>query len=257
MPIDFTVAGIQLLAQQGRLSLDDRIGQFFESVPDDKREMTLRHLLTGRSGLPDFHHTAQDWDADLAWIDREEAVRRILSQPLLFSPGAGEAHSHSAFGLAAAIIERVSGQDWYAFMRENFFEPAGMDRTGMYGDSMGFGVGDFAVGYGPSAVGVPNIPPNWGPTSWLVLGSGGMYSTLRDLDRFYQLVVEGNVLRGTHADWFRGQRVGVGGSDRGFFVFHASNGRGDSALLLTNHEGRRPEMQSLTRALEQLVMRGD
>ena len=253
-PIDFTVAGVLLLAQQGKLSLDDSIDRFFDDVPANKRGLTIRHLISGQSGLPDFHDIESDWDPDLAWIDRDEAVHRILAQPLLFAPGKGNAHSHSAYGLVAAIIERVSGQRYFKYLSSRFFEPAGMQRTGMNGDARGLGLRDFAVGYGPSSVGVPNIPPNWGPTSWLVMGSGGMYSTLADMLRFYRFVQSGDVLDKEHAARLGGETVAVGGSDRGFYFFYASNGRGNTAMLLMNGEGRTPEVRGLSQALEALVM---
>ncbi|MBT8131528.1 MAG: beta-lactamase family protein [Gammaproteobacteria bacterium] len=255
-PIDFTVAGVLLLAQQEKLSLDDTIDAFFDNVPADKRRLTIRHLISGQSGLPDFHHIGSDWDTDLAWIDRVEAVRRILAQPLLFAPGEGNAHSHSAYGLVAAIIERVSGQGYFEFLSAAFFEPAGMLRTGMYGDDGGLDLRAFAVGYGPSSVGVPNIPPNWGRTSWLVMGSGGMYSTLGDMLRFYRFVQSGDLLDKKHARRMGGERVAIGGSDRGFYFFYATNGRGNAAMLMTNGEGRTPEIRGLSQALESLVMSG-
>ena len=255
-PIDFTVAGVLLLAQQGKLSLDDTIDAFFDGVPADKRALTIRHLISGQSGLPDFHHIDSDWDADLAWIDRDEAVRRILAQPLLFAPGKGNAHSHSAYGLVAAIIERISGQGYFEYLSATFFEPAGMQRTGMYGDDGGLGVRDFAVGYGRSSVGVPNIPPNWGPTSWLVMGSGGMYSTLGDMLRFYRFLQSGDVLDEEHARPMGGETVAIGGSERGFYFFYATNGRGNAAMLLMNGGGQSPEIRGLSQDLETLVMSG-
>ncbi len=253
-PIDFTVAGLFLLAQQGKLDLDDALPKFFESVPGDKQGMTLRHLISGQSGLPDFHDMPGDWDADLAWIDRETAVRRILAQPLIFAPGTSRAHSHSAYGLAAAVIERISGKDYFSFMKTHFFDPAGMTRTGMNGSSGGFPLEDFAEGYGNSAVGLPNIPPNWGPTSWLVMGSGGMYSTLDDMLKFYRYVRDGKVLEPEYAERYQGETVGIGGSDRGFYFFHARGPDGREALMLMNGEGRAPEIRSLSQALETLVL---
>jgi CubicO group peptidase (beta-lactamase class C family) len=245
-----------LLGQRGRLALDDSVGKYFGNVPPDKRGITLRHLLTGRSGLPNFHHiAAEDWDPDLAWIDRETAVRRILAQPLLFGPGQGDAHSHSAFGLLAAVIEISSGQSYGAFLRSEIFAPLGMTRTGFYGETLRLAVAEFAAGYGQSSVGLPNIPPNWGPTSWLVMGSGGMFSTLADMERYYAAIDSGRLLTGAWAQWQQGQSVGAGGSDRGFFIFRASDGRGTQIMFLMNGEGRATASRSLSRAVERLVMR--
>lgn len=218
-PIDFTVAAIQLLAQQGKLKLDDPITRFFENVPEDKSAMTLRHLLTGQSGLPDFFDTEEDADPDLTWINRKTAEQRILNQQLLFAPGTSEAHSHGAFVFLSAVVERVSGKPYYSFIRENFLDPAGMTKTGEYGESRGLSVDDFAVGVGGSSVGIPNIPPNWGPTSWLIKGSGGMYSTLDDLRRFYKYVRSGKVLDTEHRRRFDSMSVNLDGSERGYELF--------------------------------------
>jgi CubicO group peptidase (beta-lactamase class C family) len=253
-PIDFTVTGIMLLGQRGKLTLDDPITRFFPDAPADKRAMTVRQLLTGKSGLPNFHHVPTDWDADLAWVDRDTAVKRILAQPLLFAPGQGDAHSHSAFGLLAAVIETVSGDTYRDFVRTEILKPLGMTRTGFYGESLGLPLSEFAIGHGDSAVGVPNIPPNWGPTSWLVMGSGGMFSTLPDMDRYDAAIASGKLLTGEWAKWQQGEEVGVGGSDRGYFIFHATNGKGNEALFLMNGEGRAPAIRAMSGAFRRLVL---
>ena len=254
MPIDFTITGIMLLGQRGKVALDDPIGRHFTGVPADKRAMTIRHLLTGRSGLPDFFHVdSVDWDADLAWIDRRTAVRRILSQRQLFAPGTGRAHSHAAFVLLAALIEQLSGRSYQEFVRQEILTPLGMPRTGFYGERLGLTQEDFAVGYGASAVGIPNIPPNWGPTSWLIMGSGGMCSTLEDMERYYTAIDEGRLLAGEWAKWQQGPNAGAGGSDRGFFIYRVSNGAGTSVLFLMNGEGRARGNRAMTRAMDRLV----
>lgn len=253
-PIDYTKAAIYLLHQQGRIDQDSTISKYFENVPVDKRSITIRHLMTGQSGLPDFFHTSGDWDPDLAWIDRETAERRLLSMELLFTPGEDRKPSHSAFGLLAALIERVSGQDYYCFIRKNFFDPADMSRTGEYGETRGLSVSDFAVGGGPQFVGLPNIPPNWGPTSWLIKGSGGMYSTLGDLLKFYDYLRSGRVLDNQHNMAFRNLTVNLDGSDRGFELFSAYNPPCNEVYLFLNKQGDRSMMRQLIRALERLVV---
>jgi len=252
-PIDYTVAAIYLLDQQGRIHLDDKISTYFEGVPEDKRSMTIRHLLSGQSGLPDFFHSAGDWDPDLAWIDRETAVKRLLSAELLFEPGTGRSHSHAAFGLLAALIETVTDQTYLGFLNENFFEPAGMDRTGEYGDKRDLAISDFAAGGGPQFIGLPNIPPNWGPTSWLVKGSGGMYSTLDDLLRFYSYIRSGKVLDEEHEKIFEQLAVNVDGSDRGFELFSAYMPPDNEVYLFLNGTGNRDKMRQVFQALERLV----
>jgi CubicO group peptidase (beta-lactamase class C family) len=252
-PIDYTIAAIYLLDQKGLLNLDDSIGIYFRNVPKDKVSITIHHLLTGQSGLPDFFHTDEDWDPDLGWIDRETAVKRLLSQELLFEPGTDRAHSHGAFGLLAALIEIIADKTYYSFLNENFFKPAGMTRTGEYGETKGLTINDFAVGGGPQLIGLPNIPPNWGPTSWLIKGSGGMYSTLDDLLNFYGYVRSNNVLDATHNIVFLKPTVNLDGSDRGFELFSAYMPPNNEIYLLLNKTGDRDKMRQLIRALEHLA----
>lgn len=143
--------------------------------------------------------------------------------------------SHSAFGLLAALVERVSGRPYGTFLREEFFTPAGMTRTGFYGDDLGLPTSEFAVGYGVQAAD-PNIPPNWGPTSWLVMGSGGMVSTASDLKRWFDYVRTSDVLTGERLEAFQRRPFVVGGSERGFLNAMAWD-RGDREVYLLSNSG--------------------
>jgi CubicO group peptidase (beta-lactamase class C family) len=252
-PIDFTKAAIHLLEQQGQIDQDDTIDQYFDNVPADKKTMTIRHLMTGQSGLPDFFHTSEDWDADLAWVDRETAERRILSEKLLFNPGTDQQHSHAAFGLLAALIERVAGQSYYDFLHQHFFQPANMNHTNEYGKTGDHELTDFAVGYGSQSIGLPNIPPNWGPTSWLIKGSGGMYSTLGDLLKFYDYIRSGKVLNPEHQKPFETTSVTLDGSVRGFELFNIYLSDDNHAYIFLNDPQDRRQMEVLFQAMIDFV----
>ncbi|QDU66739.1 Putative penicillin-binding protein PbpX [Planctomycetes bacterium Pla86] len=192
-PIDFTRAAILLLAQEGKLTLDEKLPAFFgERVPADKRQITITHLMSGASGLQDFLGLPTDRDPDHFWIDRAEAVRRILGQELLFEPGTGNEHSHAAWGLLAAIVELRSGKSYPDFTKQRLFGPAGMASTEFFGVELPDE--RVAVGYGFRTTGEVNKPPHWGPTSWLVMGSGGMVSTTRDMDRWFRALRAGKIL---------------------------------------------------------------
>ncbi len=252
-PIDFTTAAILLLDQQGLLSLDDSIEKHINKVPSDKKGITIKHLMSGESGLPNFFDIEGDWDTDLQWISRDEAIRRMMNQTLLFEPGQGNSHSHGAFGLLAAIVELKSGKTYMEYLTENFFGPAEMARTGEYGDKKNFNIKDFAVGGGPQFVGLPNIPPNWGPTSWLVKGSGGMYSTIDNLLKFYSLVRNGEVFDANHANYFNGPSADVDGSMRGFELFSVYNSPQSELFLFLNNPENNNLRRKIFRALEDLL----
>ncbi len=258
-PIDFTHAGILLLKDQGKLDLDDPITKFFSDVPADKRNITIRQLMTGGSGLPNFHDLPSDENPDHTWIDRDEAIRRIFAQPLLFEPGTGKQHSHSAWGVLAAIIEVVSGESYPQFTTQRLFKPAGMNDTGFFGQTVP--EDRIAVGYGRKKSSEPNSPPNWGRTSWLVMGSGGQVSTLGDMLRWEQAMKSGKILSPESTKLYQrnGDGLSADGDDFGFEFMHSRNP--DQLFMLitntSNQEHRNQRFKQLGLQLYQLVSKGD
>jgi len=252
-PIDFTHAAILKLEEMGKLSTDDTITRFIDNVPPDKRDITLHQLMIGASGLPNFHDRPGDTDPDLTWIDRQTAIDRIMKQDLLFAPGTNNRHSHSAWVLLAAIVEKASGKSYEDFLRTQFFEPAGMDRTGNYPITKSFPEAQIAVGYGMSRPTEINSPVYWGPTSWLVMGSGGMVSTPADLYRWHRAMLGGKFLGPEALTKYPLDAVGVGGNDRGFLNWFAYNGRNAVILCSNSHVEMEDHAAMIGRALEELV----
>ncbi|HEX6790581.1 MAG TPA: serine hydrolase domain-containing protein, partial [Candidatus Krumholzibacteria bacterium] len=255
-PIDFTHAAILKLEEMGKLKTSDPITTYLSHVPDDKRGITIDQLMTGRSGLADFHHIAGvDADPDLTWIDRDSAVKRILGGTLLFAPGTDRRHSHSAWVLLAAIVETVSGESYGAFVRDRLFKPAGMMRTGLHEDLVRTDDREIAVGYEAQPAGKINSPKYWGRTSWLVMGSGGMSSTAGDLYRFFTAVRGARVLSDAAAKKFGpGGGVMVGGDDRGFLCMHAEKGRDMFVLVSNAHSGPGDGAWALGNRLAEMVV---
>lgn len=252
-PIDFTQGAILKLADMGKLSLSDSIAKHLPNVPDEKKKITIEHLMTGRSGLPNFHGRSSDADPDNGWIGRDEALRRILESELLFPPGTEHAHSHSAFGVLAAIVEVASGESYIGFLNKHLFGPAGMTRTGHYEDIQASDE-QVAIGYGGRDYAAVNSPKHWGKTSWLVLGSGGMVSTTGDLYRWNRAMRSGALLTSeSTARYFRlGGGVLVGGNMHGFFTAY-STGPDTLFFLCTNDIGHEESTRALVDALAALV----
>lgn len=253
VPIDFTKAAILKLEEMGALRTSDGIAKFFARVPADKSSMTIDQLMTGRSGLPNFHHVVGvDADPDLSWIDRETAIRRILAQDLSFPPGQGQAHSHSAWVLLAALVEIASKQSYGEFLQQHFFGPAGMTRTGLHEDDR-FTDDDFALGYEAQSFGSRNSPRYWGKTSWLVMGSGGMESTPGDLFRWMSAIRSGKTLSPAAAARYWTHGVLEGGDDRGFLCVY-TEGPEDLVILCSNaHAGPSDRTSALAERLAALV----
>jgi CubicO group peptidase (beta-lactamase class C family) len=254
VPITFTRAAILKLEGIKKHSMSDPITKYLSDVPADKQSMSIEQLMSGKSGLPDFHHiVGVDANPDLTWIDRDTAIRRILASTLLFPPGQGEAHSHSAWVLLAAIVEIVSKQSYGEFLRDQFFVPASMTRTGNHEDGVRFDDKQLAIGYEGRSVGTLNMPKYWGKTSWLVMGSGGMFSTPTDLYRWIQAIRSGRTLSAEEAEKYSEGGVLAGGDDRGFLCMY-TEGPEDLFIMCSNsHRGPGDQVSAVGRRLAELV----
>ncbi|MBX3191943.1 MAG: beta-lactamase family protein [Labilithrix sp.] len=180
----FTATAILALARDGQLAVDDPVSKFLPDYPKDNLEkdgveVTLHHLLTHTSGLPDPRATS--WFRQAAWrraIDPQEQVKAVSSSPLVSTPGSYYAYLNYNFLLAALVVEKVSGQPFEAFLRERFFGPLGMKDTGMTlpADS----AARAALGY-TDGVTMSDDPSFKDRDLTLAFGSGQIYSTVRDL----------------------------------------------------------------------------
>lgn len=128
----FTATAVVLLAQQGKLSLDDEVSKYIPELPDYDTPITIRQMLHHTSGLRDWGTVA----AAMGWPRGTRAhthahVLDIVSrqESLNYTPGAEYLYSNTGYNLAAIIVERVSGMTFAEFTRKNVFEPLGMTST--------------------------------------------------------------------------------------------------------------------------------
>ena len=130
----FTVFALLLLAEEGKLSLDDPIRKYISEVPDFGHEITLRHLATHTSGLRD------QWDllnlAGWRWDDvitKEHVLKMVSRQKELnFSPGDQYMYCNTGFTLLAEVVARISGKSFAEFTKERLFEPWKMTHSQFY-----------------------------------------------------------------------------------------------------------------------------
>jgi D-alanyl-D-alanine carboxypeptidase len=123
----FTAAGILLLAQDGKLSVDDPISRHLKNLPGAWTNITIRHLLSHTSsiksytGLPGFELTRH--------LTQEQFIRAIGEYPLEFQPGESWKYCNSGFNLLGYIIENVSRKSYWDFLKERIFRPLEMTAT--------------------------------------------------------------------------------------------------------------------------------
>src|SRR5258708_1947107 len=130
MTKQFTAAGILMLAEEGKLSLDDPISKHLQDTPDAWKEITIRELLGHTAGLKDRFEEdtliADKWHLAYSTDQLYQAAR---SRPLDFASGAGWQYSDQGYFLLGVIIERVSGMSYRDFLKKRIFDPLGMNAS--------------------------------------------------------------------------------------------------------------------------------
>lgn len=123
----FTAAGILLLVQDGKLSVDEKINRYLPKAPETWKDITIRHLLTHTSGLKSY--TGLDGFELRRHLTQAQFIAAIAVQPLEFQPGDSWKYCNTGFNLLGFIIESVSKQSYWDFMYERVFRPLGMNST--------------------------------------------------------------------------------------------------------------------------------
>ena len=180
----FTAFAVMLQAERGLLSLDDDIRTHIPELPEFDDTVRVRHLVTHTSGLREFLNLLRMTGRRLDlgdWIDRSEIIEIVQRQPALQNvPGAEWNYNNTAYGLAAVIVERTSGQDFHVFMLDHVFGPLGMTGT-MVRPSIRHMVPNQSEGYTPTPDGYMQIGD-----LGAAVGAGGMYSTIGDLQTWVE-----------------------------------------------------------------------
>ncbi|HVM98567.1 MAG TPA: serine hydrolase domain-containing protein [Caulobacteraceae bacterium] len=126
----FTAAAILKLSEAGALDIDDPIERHLTNYPVGDRRITIRHLLNHTSGIKSYPGLPEFWaslsNKDLPLPDMIDVFKDL---PLDFEPGEKFQYNNSGYLLLGAIIERASGKDYAAFLRESFFAPLGLTST--------------------------------------------------------------------------------------------------------------------------------
>lgn len=129
----FTATAIMLLQKDGKLSINDPVSNYLDSLPGTWKTITIQHLLTHTSGIKDYAHDFPGYpfiEKDRKQeITEARFIRMATDLPLNFQPGERWAYSNSNFVLLGFIIHKLAGKPIGDFMKERIFEPAGMKET--------------------------------------------------------------------------------------------------------------------------------
>jgi len=201
----FTRISVGQLASKGKLSLDDTLGKHLPDYPnrDAAAKVTIRQLLEMQSGIGDFFGAKFDATPKNRLRRNADFLPLFSAEPLLFEPGSQRRYSNGSYIVLGEIIARASGMDYFDYVRENIFQPAGMTNTDSYEADVP--VPNLAEGYtrnwdgtertsGPRRKNIYTRPARGS-------AAGGGYSTVEDLLRFTQALLADKLLPPAYTDW--------------------------------------------------------
>ncbi len=192
----FTAMAIMKLVESRKLSYDTPLSDFFAEFPAYARAITIRHLLTHTSGIPDYVGLGVEHPGV---TDQEVLGALVRQDSLRFAPGDRFEYSNSNYVLLALIVERASGQPYARFLEKSIFGPLGMQHT-FVDDSLRPALEERAKGY--------NRFGDDADYDLLTYGEGGIYSTVEDLFLWDQaLYTEKLVSAATLAEAFAGAKL--------------------------------------------------
>lgn len=186
----FTATAMMLLAEEGRLSLDDKVAKWLPHLTR-AGEVSVRQLLSMTAGYQDY------WPQDYVFTDMqrpgtaEEIIRRWAQKPLDFDPGTKWQYSNTNYVIAGVIVEKVSGMGFMEFLRQRIFVPLRMTTVADY-DAGPLSPQD-AGAYLRHAIGPLRVAPKEG-RGWL-FAAGQLAMTSHDLARWNIAVMNRTLLR--------------------------------------------------------------
>ena len=245
-----TAAAVMILAEDGELSLNDPVRMFIPRLPGRFSPVRIKHLLSNTSGIPDYMQTEefdlliQEEYHDIVNedVDLDRIMRIIAESGLDFEPGERYSYSNSNYFLLAKVIEMVTGQVYFDFVRRKICEPAGMANT-HYIAGVTFIPGRVPVHLEFEGQIIKNPHRTMGST--LGLGAGGLWSTVDDMARYNRALESGKIVTAETLDEMSRRYTLNDGSESRYglgwqisevkgrkTVFHGGDYAGYSALIM-------------------------
>jgi CubicO group peptidase (beta-lactamase class C family) len=221
----FTKVAIAQLAQQGKLSLDDPLTRWLPDWPGaSASKITVALLASHRAGIGDIFGPRYDAADRSKLRHNRDFIPLFRDQPLWFEPGTSERYSNGSYVLLGEIIARASGQDYYDYMRDHVWGPAGMNATAYLATDDT--ARDVAMGYTRGEDGRGVLKDNVSSRPGRGSAAGGGYSTLDDMLRFDQALLANRLCAPGWTAWVIGgppptdaqaaAAAGAGGERAGF-----------------------------------------
>lgn len=215
-----TATAVLKLKERGKLNLDDSITKYLPKLA--YQNVTLRHLLTHTSGILEYQSEEIIKEIAGKGVNNRELVSVFarLNPKLAFEPGAKWDYSNTNYTLLALVVEKVSGKNFFDFVRENIFVPARMTRSFVLLENVPAALRkEIAAGYrftNPLATAPVSVETLEGArkayaTKQSLYGAGNLYSTTTDLLKFHRALQRGKILKKrTLAEMYAPQKLSSG-----------------------------------------------
>jgi CubicO group peptidase (beta-lactamase class C family) len=279
----FTAVAIVQLAEKGKLNFTDTLAKNWPDYPNKAaaQKITIHHLLTHSSGLADFFGDEFMKSSRDRFRKIDDFLQLFANKPLLFEPGKRFQYSNAGFIVLGKLVERISGQDYYEYVREHIYQPAGMINTDCF--AMDEDTPNLATGYTRGMFGgaSKSRPRKSNIFLHVIRGgpAGGGYSTVEDLAAFARALRDHKLLsaKSTELLWSgkidagrRGGRYAYGFFDENFdgerIVGHGGGFPGINAKLdiylnsgytvavMSNYDP--PAAEVIAREIRKLILQG-
>ncbi|NND45971.1 MAG: beta-lactamase family protein [Xanthomonadales bacterium] len=231
----FTGLAITQLVAQGKLDFDDTVGEHLPDYPNEtlREQATLAHLLNHKSGLGSYWNQAYAENKDTLESLADFAAL-FQDQPLDFAPGEGDQYSNAGPVVLGLIIEKVTGQDYYDYIREHIYAPAGMVNSDHYDKFEN--LSGKATGYMMPEEG-GELMSNQQDLGRIGSAAGGGYASANDLLRFAQALYDGSLIDEQHREIMTTYKVPF--PDGGGYAYLYMDGRINGQRFV-GHNGGAP-----------------
>ncbi len=186
---EFTATAIMLLIERGKLHFNDNLTEIFPGFPSYGKKIKITNLLNHTSGLIDYEDLIPD-TATVQVKDRDILQMMMEQDSTYFEPGSEYRYSNSAYCVLAMVVEKISGETFAEFLKENIFAPLGMTNSIAYQKGIST-VKNRAYGY--SHKDGEFVRDDQSITS-AALGDGGIYTSVNDLFKWDQSLYTGKLL---------------------------------------------------------------
>ncbi len=250
----FTRIAINQLIEQGKLAWEDRLGKFLPDYPNQeaKEKVTVKHLVEMQSGIGDFFGAKYQATPKSKIRTINDYLPLFASDKLAFEPGTKRAYSNGGYVVLGAIIEKVTNQSYYDYVREHIFKPAGMTNTDcFFSDAK---TPNLAEGYRRNERGerVNNLDTRPARGS----SAGGGYSTVEDLLKFSTALLGNKLLSAETTRRFVGGGLGVAGGAPGInSELEIDPASGYTIVVMGNYDP--PNAANVSRHIRSMLMPGN